>query len=63
MNYEDEREEFRLWRSIRKNQTPLDEAIERLSRIIENPFTRGFDSAFRLMGLCILELKKEIDKK
>lgn len=63
MTYEDELEEFRIWRSVRKNQSPLDESFERLQRIIENPFTRGYDSAFRLMAQCLIELKREVEKR
>jgi len=63
MTYEDEREEFRLWQSIRKNQSPLEQSFERLERIIENPFTRGYDSAFRLMAQCLIELKREVERK
>lgn len=62
MTYEDELEEFRVWQAIRKNQTPLEESFERLERIMENPFTRGYDSAFRVMGRCLLLMREEMNK-
>lgn len=63
MTYEDELEEFRAWQAIRRNQSPKQEAFERLERILENPFTRGYDSAFRLMAKCLILLNEELEKK
>ncbi len=60
---EDELEEFRIWKRKRLQRSPLDEAFESLERIIENPFYRGYDSAFRLMMKCLTELKKEMERK
>ncbi len=60
---EDELEEFRLWRKERLKRSALDEAFSSLERIIENPFYRGYDSAFRLMMKCLVLLKEEIEKK
>lgn len=62
MLLDDEIEEFRIWRKHRRRLSALDEAFEALERVMSNPFLRGYDSAFRVMGKCILELKKEIDK-
>lgn len=59
---EDELEEFRIWRKERLSRSPLEESFEALERIIENPFYRGYDSAFRLMMKCLLELKLEMER-
>lgn len=59
---EDELEEFRIWRKERLQRSPLEEAFDSLERIIENPFYRGYDSAFRLMMKCLLELKLEMER-
>ncbi len=58
---DDELEEFRIWRKKRMNICELDESFESLIRIMENPFRRGHDSAIRIIGKCLIELKKEID--
>lgn len=63
MSIENELEEFRVWRKARLNRSPLEEAFSSLERIIENPFYRGYDSAFRLMMKCLVLLKEEIEKK
>ena len=63
MLLDDEIEEFRRWRKIKLNMSPLDEAFENLERIMANPFTRGFDSAFRVMGQCLMEIKRHLEVK
>ncbi len=60
---EDELEEFRVWRKEKLSRSPVDQAFDSLERIIENPFYRGYDSAFRLMMKCLVLLKEEIEKK
>jgi len=60
---EDELEEFRVWRQQRLARSPLEEAFDSLERIIENPFYRGYDSAFRLMMKCLVELKLEMERR
>ena len=59
---DDELEEFRIWRQYRLKLTDLEEAFESLERIMDNPFRRGHDSAFKVMARCLVLLKKEIDK-
>lgn len=60
---DDEIEEFRVWRKMRRNQDSIDEAFESLERIMSNPFSRGYDSAFRVMALCLKELRKKMEQK
>jgi hypothetical protein len=62
MMFDDEIEEFRQWRAFKLNQSPLEKSFEDLERILDNPFLRGYDSAFRLMAKCIKNLKEEIEK-
>jgi hypothetical protein len=59
----DEMEEFRIWRKMRRNQDPIDEAFEALERIMSNPFSRGYDSAFRVISTCLIELRKKMEQK
>lgn len=63
MLLDDELEEFRQWRLFKSQQPKLDLAFENLDRIMRNPFYRGYDSAFRVMGECIIELKKSMELK
>jgi len=63
MSIEDELEEFRVWRKERLKRSPLEEAFDSLERIIDNPFYRGYDSAFRLMMKCLVLLREEMEKK
>lgn len=60
---DDELEEFRLWRQHKMKLSSLEQAFESLDRIMENPFRRGHDSAIRVIGKCLVELKKRIDKE
>jgi len=61
MLMDDEVEEFRRWRKFKLQQSPLDESFEHLERIMKNPFVRGFDSAFRVMAQCLMEVKKQME--
>ena len=63
MILDDELEEFRQWRLFKSKQPALDLAFENLERIMRNPFYRGYDSAFRVMGQCLKELKLEMETK
>lgn len=63
MNFDDELEEFRQWKLLKNKKSSLDIAFENLERIMENPFYRGYDSAFRLICKCLFELKKTIELK
>lgn len=63
MLIDDELEEFRQWRLHKSQQSDLDLAFENLERIMNNPFYRGYDSAFRLIGKCLFELKKQLELK
>ena len=58
---DDELEEFRLWRQHKLKMSSLEQAFESLERIMENPFRRGHDSAIRVIGKCLIELKRRID--
>ena len=62
MLLDDELEEFRQWRQFKSQQTDLELAFENLERIMNNPFYRGYDSAFRLIGKCLMLLKEELKK-
>ena len=59
---DDELEEFRIWRQHKLKMSTLDQAFEALERIMENPFRRGHDSAIRVIGKCLVELKKRVDE-
>ncbi len=59
---DDELEEFRIWRQHRLKLTDLEESFESLERIMENPFRRGHDSAFKVMARCLVLLKEEFEK-
>ena len=61
MILDDELEEFRQWRQFKSQQPALDLAFENLERIMRNPFYRGTDSAFRVMGEAIMELRKSME--
>lgn len=63
MSIDDELEEFRQWRLFKSQQPSLDLAFENLERIMSNPFYRGYDSAFRVMAQCLIELKKQLEVK
>lgn len=63
MILDDELEEFRQWKLFKSKQPKLDLAFENLDRIMRNPFYRGYDSAFRVMAECIVELKNELELK
>jgi hypothetical protein len=63
MTLDEELEEFRKWRLFKSNQPALDLAFENLDRIMKNPFYRGYDSAFRVMAECIVQLKNELELK
>lgn len=63
MILDDELEEFRQWRLFKSKQPALDLAFENLERIMNNPFYRGYDSAFRVMSKALQELKKEVELK
>ena len=63
MILDDELEEFRKWRLFKSQQPKLDLAFEKLDRIMKNPFYRSYDSAFRVMGECLKELKNEMELK
>ena len=60
---DDELEEFRQWRLFKSKQPALDLAFENLERIMNNPFYRGYDSAFRVMGKALIELRNEVQLK
>ena len=59
---DDELEEFRIWRQHKLKMSALDQAFESLERVMENPFRRGHDSAIRVIGKCLVELKKRMDE-
>lgn len=63
MSIDDELEEFRQWRLFKTQQSSFDLAFDNLERIMSNPFYRGYDSAFRVMGQCLFELKKQLEVK
>jgi hypothetical protein len=62
MIHDEELEEFRVWRIKKLSVSPLDEAFESLERIMQNPFCRGYDSAFRVMARCLLLIREELKK-
>jgi hypothetical protein len=62
MTFDDELEEFRAWRNKRLELSPLEESFEALERIINNPFLRGYDSAFRVMARALVALRDEVKK-
>lgn len=63
MSIDNELEEFRQWRLFKSKQPKLDLAFENLERIMKNPFYRGYDSAFRVISECLVELKHELELK